>query len=253
MTLVGWLADEPGYVGGAELTQAEFRAQAPEGVLVVDCPPGDVVDGLDAYVIHNCVSYEPSELYRDVRPTKYWHDVGLHLSHGQWSALGDDECRIVCASPLQRYKMGIKDKDAFVIPPPINLEPFRKAAENAGERSGAVAVGPWMNPSKDPDAAAQWARKNNERITFYGGGPFAPPRAIPIAPEEMPETLARYKTFVHLPREIEPFGRSVAEAWAAGCEIVVNRLVGARHWITNEPAKLDTAAQDFWNLILERD
>ena len=35
---VGWIADDPGYVGGAELTQAEFRAAAPEGVEVVDCP-----------------------------------------------------------------------------------------------------------------------------------------------------------------------------------------------------------------------
>jgi hypothetical protein len=28
MTRVGWLADEAGYIGGAELTTAEFRAAA---------------------------------------------------------------------------------------------------------------------------------------------------------------------------------------------------------------------------------
>ena len=37
---VGWLHDDPGYVGGAELTMREFRDAAPKGVRVVDCPPG---------------------------------------------------------------------------------------------------------------------------------------------------------------------------------------------------------------------
>jgi hypothetical protein len=32
----------------------------------------------------------------------------------------------------------------------------------------------------------------------------------------MPALLAQYETFVHLPIVIEPFGRLVAEAWAAG-------------------------------------
>jgi hypothetical protein len=57
MTRVGWLADEAGYIGGAELTTAEFRAAAPEGVEIVDCPPGAVVKGLRRYVIQNCVLY----------------------------------------------------------------------------------------------------------------------------------------------------------------------------------------------------
>src|SRR4051812_1558586 len=55
---VGWLADAPGYVGGAELTQAEFRAKAPKDVEVIDCPQTGVVVGLDAYVIHNCATYD---------------------------------------------------------------------------------------------------------------------------------------------------------------------------------------------------
>jgi hypothetical protein len=64
MTRVGWLADKAGYVGGAELTTAEFRAAAPEGVEIVDCPPGAVVKGCDRYVIQNCVLYTPKDLDR---------------------------------------------------------------------------------------------------------------------------------------------------------------------------------------------
>jgi glycosyltransferase involved in cell wall biosynthesis len=60
--------------------------------------------------------------------------------------------------------------------------------------------------------------------------------------------LASYKTFVFLPSVIEPFGRVVAEAYAAGCEIVTNNLVGARDWITEKPDALESAAEDFWKV-----
>jgi len=63
--------------------------------------------------------------------------------------------------------------------------------------------------------------------------------------------MARYQTFVFLPTVIEPFGRTVAEAWAAGCEIVTNGLVGARYWLEENPDALDTAAEDFWGVVLD--
>lgn len=247
--IVGWLADAgnaDGTLGGAELTQAEFCQAAPEGVEVVGCPPGGVVDGLDAYVVHNCVSYSPDDLNFDAPAYKYHHDTGPHISPEVWEQLS--RARHICCSPLQRAKMGLI---AALIPPAVDLEPFRKAAQNAGERRGAVAVGPWMNPAKCPEAVAQWAKHNNLSITFLGGGPYAPPGSAPTSYEQMPEALARFKTYVHLPRELEPCGRTALEAWAAGCEVVVNSLVGARHWIADEPEKLESAAQDFWALVTE--
>ena len=72
-----------------------------------------------------------------------------------------------------------------------------------------------------------------------------------IAAEEAwapPEILGRYERFVFLPTTVEPFGRAVVEAWAAGCELIVNRNVGALHWLEN-PAGLRTAAADFWSLV----
>ena len=66
----------------------------------------------------------------------------------------------------------------------------------------------------------------------------------------MPALLARYSTFVYLPMVIEPFGRVVAEAWAAGCEVITNELVGARYWIEQDPGALETTAGDFWDLVV---
>jgi hypothetical protein len=250
MTRVGWLADEAGYVGGAELTTQEFREAAPEGVEIVDCPPGAVVKRCDRYVIQNCVTYTLKDLDRtDYKPTtvKYWHDVGPHLQPGVREWL-DAVTKQVCCSPVQAEYMGIDD--ATLIPPPVDLARFEQAAASMnGGRSGAVSVGQWRNYGKAPHRAAQWGAEHGG-VDFFGAGVFAPQGSREVSYDAMPALLAQYETFVHLPVVIEPFGRLVAEAWAAGCGIVTNNLVGAKWWITENPDALYTAGEDFWRTVL---
>ena len=62
-------------------------------------------------------------------------------------------------------------------------------------------------------------------------------------------TLAQYERFIFLPTAIEPFGRAVVEAWAAGLDLIINRNVGATYWIEHDPGALETAAADFWRLV----
>jgi hypothetical protein len=249
MTRVGWLVDHSTEIGGAELTQAEFRAGASAGVEIVDCPPGGVDPGCDVYVIHNCVTYQPDDMAQiDGRAIKYWHDVGPHVVPGvrQWL---DKRAEYLCCSPVQAESMGLDD--AALIPPPVDLARFeRAAAEVNGSRSGQVCVGSWRNYGKAPQKVAEWA-KTNGPVDFFGGGPWAPHGSQEVPYEAMPALLAQYERFVFLPLVLEPFGRLVAEAWAAGCEIVTNGLVGSRWWIENEPDKIETATQDFWGLVLQ--
>jgi glycosyltransferase involved in cell wall biosynthesis len=96
---------------------------------------------------------------------------------------------------------------------------------------------------------AEWASRN-EPVDFFGGGFLAPPGSREVSQEVMPGLLAQYETFVFLPTVIEPFGRLVAEAWAAGCAIVTNELVGAGYWIQENPEAIETAAEDFWSVVL---
>jgi glycosyltransferase involved in cell wall biosynthesis len=132
----------------------------------------------------------------------------------------------------------------------VDLARFEAAAaEVNGSRSGAVSVGQWRNYGKAPHRAAEWAEAHGG-IDFFGAGVFAPRGSQEVAYDDMPALLARYSTFVHLPIVIEPFGRLVAEAWAAGCEIVTNNLVGAKWWITESPDALYTAGEDFWRTVL---
>jgi len=60
---VGWLADSFDVQGGAELTQAEFRAAAPAGVQAVEVQPGalEKLAGCDTVCIHNCVTFPAAE------------------------------------------------------------------------------------------------------------------------------------------------------------------------------------------------
>ena len=146
---VGWLADTGSYVGGAELTQAEFKAAAPNGVEIVDCPVGMIVPGLDRYVIHNNVLYTLDDMERINGPcVRYWHDVGPHLHPGVREWLNENASH-VCCSPLQAEYMGL---DAVrCIPPPVDLSRFEQAAAQVnGSRSGSVCVASWRNYGKGP-------------------------------------------------------------------------------------------------------
>jgi glycosyltransferase involved in cell wall biosynthesis len=249
MTRVGWLADVPDLPGGAEFTQAEFRAAAPDGVEVVDCLPGEVVEGLDRYVIHNCVQYTLDDLkpIEESLGFKYWHDVGPWITPAVHEWLATNTVPI-CCSPLQAEYMGI---DAETIPPPVDLDRYAEAASRVnGDRSGAVSVGSWRNYGKAPHKVAEWANATQTHVDFFGGGFLAPHGSREVSQEIMPGLLASYRTFVFLPTVIEPFGRVVAEAWAAGCEVVTNELVGAGYWIKENPEAIETAAADFWKVVL---
>lgn len=246
MTRVGLVTDKVSYVGGAELTAQAWVRSAPEGVEIVPCPVGQVEDDCDVYVVGNCVTYPLSALKPlDGRVVKYWNDTGPWVKPEVREFL--DRQVQVCCSPLQADHMRLK---AHVIPPPVDINRFAEAAASMnGSRAGLVSVGCWHNPAKAPHRVLEWA--NGEPVAFYGNGVCAPTTSTWVDPKELPQVLAKYRTFVFLPTMIEPFGRVVVEAWAAGCEIVINNLVGAQWWIREHPDKLLTAAEDFWGLVLE--
>jgi glycosyltransferase involved in cell wall biosynthesis len=244
---VGWLMDVPDLPGGAEYTQGEFRAAAPESVEIIDCPPGEVVPGLDRYVIHNCVQYTLDDLapIGKTRTVKFWHDVGPWIQP-QVRAWLDRHTLPVCCSPVQSEYMSLA---AALIPPPVDLDRFAQAAASVnGNRRGNVCVGSWRNYGKAPHKVAEWAAANGP-VDFFGGGFLAPPGSQEVSQATMPALLASYERFVFLPVVIEPFGRLVAEAWAAGCEIVTNQLVGAGYWIEENPAAIESAGEDFWKVV----
>ena len=232
---VGWLHDDPGYLGGAELTMREFAAAAPTDVEVVACPPREVVSGLDRYVVGNCMSYQPKEVPQHC--IRYHHDLALAPADENLKALH------VFTSPLHlsRYPKAITG--ARLIPPALDLDHFKVSN---GRRRGAVCVGR-MAYGKGLELLAEY----EEQVDVYSSVPVASEGSAIYrgATDDPAKVLSRYERFVFLPTSIEPFGRAVVEAWAAGLELVVNKNVGSLHWIKNEPEKLLSAADDFWSLV----
>lgn len=233
-----------GTLGGAELTMKEFWVEAPDGVEVVDSDP-------DTYIVGNCTSYDRT-LIGDLegkRVVRYFNDVDPNSDPvlREWFL---DNATCVFTSPLhvERFPYKVPD-DHHVIPPALSLDRFRptRQVKRHTERSGAVAIGTYQNPGKGAAPLTEWAIANGG-LDVYGTGQFIPNANYlgPIDYTEVPKTLWQYETFVHLPTDLEPFGRAVVEAWAAGCKLVVNGNVGAVHWIQNEPERLHTAAEDFW-------
>jgi glycosyltransferase involved in cell wall biosynthesis len=242
---VAILADQgnaDGTVGGAELTMREFAACCPKEITLTDLEHAETV------IVSNCVGF-PSSTIRDLvgkRVIRYFNDLDPH-SDRELQAWLIDNAELVFTSPLHREKMGL---EGDVIPPALDLSRFKVKRKG---RAGAVSVGAWQNPGKGQQLLREWADLN-EPVDVYGTGRFTPhgPNLNVMGPveyEQVPGVLARYKTFVHLPTALEPFGRAVVEAWASGCDLVINGNVGARYWIEEDPQGLRDAGERFWGLV----
>lgn len=240
-----------GTKGGAELTMEEYAAAMP----VERCD----VDEAETVVIGNCVTFGADliDALRGKRVVRVHHDLARHENPDLRRWLNANADHTFC-SPLHQelydFRYGV-NRTWPNIPPAIDLAAFKPPRQSRRNREGAVAIGAWQNYGKGQQLLAEWADANGG-LTVYGTGPL-PPLAPsiklegPLEPSKVAQTLWGYETFVHLPTAPEPFGRGVAEAWAAGCHIVTNSLVGARYWIEEAPDKLATAAEDFWGYVCE--
>jgi len=261
---IGWLADPPGpIIGGAELSEELLRRNAPGWAEVVYCPPDQVVD-CDAYVVHNCVRYQGILPLLRRRPVIRWvHDYWPHGDPElrEWT-LQNARVAIFDSEPHYRafpYPVGTRVK---FCPEPMDLAPFVRAgqvaSEDVGERGVPLRSGVfWMGQMfahKGVAEAVRWAEQNGP-VDFYGDGPQRPVQSPNVrylgqAPYEwVPDIMARYESFLHLPQWVEPFGRTVIEAAAAGCKLIVNDRVGAMWWLENEPDAIEQAIPRFWKIV----
>lgn len=253
---IGWLADNPPYKGGAELCAAELLANAPSYVEIVPMAANAVHNNVDAFVIHNCTEYGSFIIpILETKPViKYVHDVWPHGDPILKKWLGMKSALMVLSSPLHRQSlnMDISCPTAYV-PNAINLNRYYQADANGTHVLDTCWVGRF-HPDKGLENAAAWAKRNNRVIDWYGNGMPLPEHfggnyCGKLMPEQVADTMAKYRTFVFLPDEVEPFSRVVVEAWAAGCEVVTNGNVGAVWWIETRPNDLARGAEMFWACV----
>jgi len=262
---LGWLHDYrlSQRIGGAQLTNAQVIDCAPSWFEVVECYPGQMREA-DAYVLNNVKLFSPAELQQATA------GVYFKFEHDYWDCYGWQRAIIpeiltgargvVFLSPLHAEtfldKWNVKPRRLALVPSSIDITPFRMLPDY--EREGVLWIGE-MQPHKGVQHAAAWADHTRTRVDFYGMGPEKPCGEYvqmygQVAPEDVPALMARYSGFCFFPVWNEPFGRTVAEAVMAGCELhVTEEKIGALSWKWKYRGEWMAAVSDapvlFWKTI----
>lgn len=257
---IGWLGDRI-ITGGTEMSCDDFKAAAPDWVSeIVDCPaskrpPPDI----DAFIAESCVTY------REQWTDELWDKPVICRISDQWPFgstifkrwLLDNARLLTFNSPIHRERFHYEIKAPWcLVPAPVDMERFRQAAQE--ERSGNVCVGR-VEPAKGTHMAIDWALRTGEPLRLYGKEQSGyilwselPERIRymgELAYAEVPQILGSAQRFVFFPIGPESFGRTVAEASAAGCELVVDGDIGALWWLEHKPEAIEKAAQIFWTEV----
>lgn len=251
---VGWLVDtKHGYKGGAELCSDELLRTRPADAQIVLMSPQAVHNNVDCFVIHNCYEYGSHIIpMLETRPVvKQVHDVWHHGDPALRRWLCQHSAVMILSSPIHREALN------FNIQCPVKFLPNAIRADRLTEgthEKAAVWLGRFEE-GKGIVAAAEWAEENRVTLHWYGfGSGLAMVKELgqycgQVEPENVHKVLGEYETFVFLPDGVEPYGRTVVEAWLAGCELVINGNVGAAWWIDNEPDAIERGSELFWELI----
>jgi hypothetical protein len=258
---IGYLYDNPaqGYRGGAELDAEALMDAAPDWAELVICSGNDLPDDAEGWIIHNCVQSN-----RDIIPllqgrpiVKRVHDVWLDGDPQLKKWLLYSATLTIMSSPLHEQSVSWKAQgETAILASAMNLAPFVEAAKKAKGRKGVIWLGR-LFAGKGLKNAHDWATAQGVTVDVYGYGDMAhglPPTLKycgPLTPARVPSKLAEYERFLFLPAAIEPFGRTVVEAYAAGCELAVNEHIGALWWIRKAPKVLGNGAAMFWGKCTE--
>lgn len=229
---VGWCVDQGIPVAGMVLQVRAYAAAKPDGIELVHCyPDRRPPDDIDAYIYHG-------DLF-DRRWIEVWQDKPLMAHrHGGWIG-GDPVARrwvldnadlVTFNSPKQRELFTYPVNVPFdYVPTPIDVERFRDAANRVSERRGTVFTG-LIVASKGIARMMDWAIRNNWPVDFYGAALIPQMRREIVPPArycgtvdyaEVPDLLARYENFIFMPFEPDLYSRTVLEAAASGCNLII--------------------------------
>ena len=261
--MIAWLADHyTDITGGAELSDSAFVAAAPDGVEVLPWSPGKrpPLERIDGFVLNNCVFYGDPwlEIFKQRPVVKHIHDLWPFGSPYVRRWVLDNAALVVFNSPKQQelFQFPVGAPCAYV-PQPVDVARFRAAAEANGNRQGVIWLGR-VEVGKGIQNVVDWALRNDTQVDVYGhsNSPMTHAQLVPpcrycgpVAYGDLPELLARYEKFIHLPVKADVCGRVAVEAWAAGCELILGGDVET-FWKWVGMADFQNAATEFWEKIL---
>lgn len=255
---IGWVQDDNGYKGGAELSSEAYRKCAPADYSIVVITHDDPFPAdCDLYIVGNCAHFDSSLIpHLQNKPVvKLVFDIWKHGDPTLRKWFLERAKRVIMVSPA------LRDWFAYPVIAPISYVPcavdltaFETAADKSVKRDGIIWLGRmWVG--KGLETVMHWSKETAQPVDYYGFGPgqniLGSAYKGQVGVQDTPALLARYETFVFLPTEFDPCPRSVIEAWAADCRLVLNGRQGTSWWIDNEPDALGNAGERFWQVIDE--
>ena len=235
----GWLPGK--YRGGAELSDAEYLAAAPNGVEWSYTSPEAAHDydrllltSVDHLSSADCMALAEREpvifLHHDIQPTLYRRAL-LEAARVVMLHTPAQAERILAWAPDIRVEFVLSAIDTSLIRSELEREPVALAAAR-------------NHPLKGLKNAKIWAARNGYPIRVMTRDTRA----------DVLDAMSRAEVFVHLPVEFESECRSVIEAVLSGCRVVTNENVGVTSiggW--DDPDLLrslvDEAPAKYWEIV----
>jgi glycosyltransferase involved in cell wall biosynthesis len=248
------------WLGGAQLTNEYMINTSPYEVETF-YPQNfsrEKVDGT-LIILNNTGLFNFSDLawIRDTQKyIKYEHDYsfcrGRHAVHDCskecpdtlefYTSLFENALLSIFLSPAHRdvYLKYMSLTSIHLQPSPINVDRFQYTGPKENIYL-AVGEDSWHKGS-------DLIKREFPNLVFLGGK-----NKVPY--QEIHKYFNKAKYFVHKPRWIEPFGRTIAEAYCSSCELIVNDNIGflSYPWdYSDRPFVLDQLRQapnTFWKTI----
>lgn len=236
------------FIGGAEMSDWEYRQQAPKDVQIqlVTAYNFDDFDpnSFDRIIVTGTETFSDKQLLQlaDFEPIVFVH----HLQ-----------------TPRQSLKMLIDSSSLFITHTPAHM--LKELAWTQPRNTAQVlSYFDTSNIRPKPKTKHQgvWAARSHPLKGLLGSQMWAEQRGIALkcfsdSPRQrVLDALASAEWFVHLPLAFESECRTVMEAVLSGCKVHTNNLVGITSvddW--HEPDVLrkmiDSAGSTFWKLVLK--
>lgn len=252
MVKVGWMVDPGLPRAGMVLSVDAFAAASPHE-LVLCYPNRRPPRYLDAFVLHG-------DLFNRRWISVLREKPFMAHRHGGWHG-GDPIMRrwvlenaalVTFNSPKQRelFRYAVDVPFDFV-PLPIDIDSFMVTTPVG--REGTIFLG-LIAAAKGISYTVDWAMRNQHPIDFYGEILFRGNEKLIEPPctycggvdyERVPALLGRYNSFIFQPYEPDLYSRTVVEAYAAGCDLILEGDEQALwDWLDLDACR--TAASTFW-------
>ena len=236
---IGWIADFflDKHLGGAQQTNDRMiRYGENQGYEILKITPSNILEAwsTDLVILNNITTFDIKDiksLIEKVPAVRYEHD---EWCSSMYPEIYRKTLLNIFLSPLHFRRCSANAKrilKGICIPSPIDTEIFNN--ENVMKEKDSVVWGGSLAPHKGFDELLLYAKNHPEKkisIVSFDFDKRTLPENIEFIGEKHNEELAEvYKkteTFFHHP-VLEPFGRMVMEAYLCGCQLDVNKNIGA--------------------------